>query len=162
MSTLAVKACVYWEGGNEVAGRWQVYCCSKQLVSLLLSRRAVLKATRRLPSCSFEARYAPRRPTTAITTKTRTAADSRRGRAHQIGHHLRDHKTGVCEPWSPWGHEGHFIDNGSLSPLPPLGYDNLGNWSTSYPEVKTILKAKQHSKWRHEHSGTTRLIPTTC
>ena len=23
--------------------------------------------------------------------------------------------------------------------------------STSYPEVKTILKAKQHSKWRHEH-----------
>ena len=23
--------------------------------------------------------------------------------------------------------------------------------STSYPEVKTILKAKQHSKWRHKH-----------
>ena len=23
--------------------------------------------------------------------------------------------------------------------------------STSYPEVKTILKAKQHSKWRHEY-----------
>ena len=23
--------------------------------------------------------------------------------------------------------------------------------STSYPEVKTILKAKQHRKWRHEH-----------
>ena len=23
--------------------------------------------------------------------------------------------------------------------------------STSYPEVKIILKAKQHSKWRHEH-----------
>ena len=23
--------------------------------------------------------------------------------------------------------------------------------STSYPVVKTILKAKQHSKWRHEH-----------
>ena len=23
--------------------------------------------------------------------------------------------------------------------------------STSYPEVKTILKAKQHSKWRHTH-----------
>ena len=23
--------------------------------------------------------------------------------------------------------------------------------STRYPEVKTILKAKQHSKWRHEH-----------
>ena len=23
--------------------------------------------------------------------------------------------------------------------------------STSYPEVKTILKAKQHSKWRHQH-----------
>ena len=22
---------------------------------------------------------------------------------------------------------------------------------TSYPELKTILKAKQHSKWRHEH-----------
>ena len=22
-------------------------------------------------------------------------------------------------------HEGHFIDNGSLSPLPPLGYDNI-------------------------------------
>ena len=25
------------------------------------------------------------------------------------------------------------------------------NRSTSYPEVKTILKAKQHSKWRHKH-----------
>ena len=23
--------------------------------------------------------------------------------------------------------------------------------STSYPQVKTIIKAKQHSKWRHEH-----------
>ena len=23
--------------------------------------------------------------------------------------------------------------------------------STSYPEVKTVLKAKQHSKWRHKH-----------
>ena len=23
--------------------------------------------------------------------------------------------------------------------------------STSYPEVKTTLKAKQHSKWRHKH-----------
>ena len=23
--------------------------------------------------------------------------------------------------------------------------------TTSYPEVKTILKAKQHSKWRHKH-----------
>ena len=27
--------------------------------------------------------------------------------------------------------------------------------STSYLEVKTILKAKQHSKWRHEHGTTT-------
>ena len=34
--------------------------------------------------------------------------------------------------------------------------------STSYPEAKTILKAKQHSKWRHKHPGTTRLTPTTC
>ena len=25
------------------------------------------------------------------------------------------------------------------------------DWSTSYPEVKTIFNSKQHSKWRHKH-----------
>ena len=34
--------------------------------------------------------------------------------------------------------------------------------STSYPEVKTILKAKQHSKWRHKHPRYNKADPTTC
>ena len=33
--------------------------------------------------------------------------------------------------------------------------------STSHPEVKTILKVKHHSKWRHRHHVTTRPTPTT-
>ena len=33
--------------------------------------------------------------------------------------------------------------------------------STSYPEVKTILKAKQHSKWRHKHPRYNKADPTT-
>ena len=40
-------------------------------------------------------------PTPAPTMKTLAAADSCRGRNHQIGHHLGDHKAGVCGPWSP-------------------------------------------------------------
>ena len=31
--------------------------------------------------------------------------------------------------------------------------------STSYPEVKTILKAKQHSKWRHKHPRYNKVDP---
>ena len=31
--------------------------------------------------------------------------------------------------------------------------------STSYPEVKTILKAKQHSKWRHKHPWYNKVDP---
>ena len=31
--------------------------------------------------------------------------------------------------------------------------------STSYPEVKTILKAKQHSKWRHKHPWCNKADP---
>ena len=31
--------------------------------------------------------------------------------------------------------------------------------STSYPEVKTILKAKQHSKWRHQHTQYNKADP---
>ena len=34
-----------------------------------------------------------------------------------------------------------------------------GRHNTSYPEVKTILKAKQHSKWRHKHTRCNKADP---
>ena len=44
-------------------------------------------------------------------------------------------------------HEGHFIDNGSLSPLPPLGYDKLGNTQT---HTQTHINTHTHA---HKHIG---------
>ena len=57
-------------------------------------QQGIWRATGRLSSCSFEGHEAP---TPALTTKTLAAAGSHWGRAHQIGHHLCDHKHG-----SPW------------------------------------------------------------